>query len=149
MGASNDPGSFDTLIRQAEGALAAQLGVPASHAGMIMRIRARTRGISLGSVAREVIAPSVEPDDPNVASWTVGGRERVRLRVDCGFDVTGAHSKADSRPLCPRRRASSLFSLPTEVAMQMGAGLSDALANIHDTTSASGSSESGAWRHEV
>jgi hypothetical protein len=39
---------------------------------------------------------------------------------------------------------SSLFSLPTEVAMQIGAGLSDALANIHDTASASGSSESAA-----
>ena len=68
MGTSNDPREFDPLIRQAEGALAAQLGVPVSHAEMIMKIRARTRGISLGSIAREVIAPSVEPDDPNVAS---------------------------------------------------------------------------------
>lgn len=68
MGASNDPGPFDPLICQAEGVLAAQLGVPVSHAEMIMRIRARTRGIPLGSVAREVMAPSVEPDDPDVAA---------------------------------------------------------------------------------
>jgi len=67
MGASNDPRSFDPLIRQAEGVLAAQLGVPVPHAEMIMKIRARTRGVPLASIAREVIAPCVEPDDTDVA----------------------------------------------------------------------------------
>jgi hypothetical protein len=67
MGASTDPRSFDPLICQAKGVLAAQLGVPVPHAEMIMKIRARTLGIPLASLGLEVIAPSVEPDDPNVA----------------------------------------------------------------------------------
>ena len=65
MGASNDPRSFDPLISRAEVVLAARLGVPVPHAEMMMKIRARTRGIPLGSIAREVIAPG--PDDPDVA----------------------------------------------------------------------------------
>ena len=58
---------FDPKVHQAEGALAAGLKVPVDEAAMILRIRADGRGLPLGTVAAEVLAPLTSPGDPNIA----------------------------------------------------------------------------------
>lgn len=62
-----DPEPFDDVIHQAEGVLAARLGVSVDQAAMILLVRADCRGLSLGWVADEVLAPLSEPPDPNIA----------------------------------------------------------------------------------
>jgi len=62
-----DPELFDDVIHQAEGVLAARLGVSVEQAAMILLLRADSRGLSLGRVADEVLAPLSAPPDPNIA----------------------------------------------------------------------------------
>ncbi|GAA4748740.1 hypothetical protein [Actinomycetospora chibensis] len=59
---------FDAAVHQAEGALAAVLGVSAEHAAMILRVRADRRGLPLCCVADEVLARQMStPVDPNIS----------------------------------------------------------------------------------
>jgi hypothetical protein len=48
--------------------LAARLGVSVDQAAMILLVRAESRGLSLGWIADEVLAPQLSaPPDPNIA----------------------------------------------------------------------------------
>ena len=63
-----DPEQFDDVVHQAEGVLAARLGVSVDQAAMILLVRAESRGLSLGWIADEVLAPQLSaPPDPNIA----------------------------------------------------------------------------------
>ena len=63
-----DPEQFDDVIHQAEGVLSARLGVSVEQAAMILLVRADSRGLPLGRVADEVLAPRLPtPPDPNIA----------------------------------------------------------------------------------
>ncbi|WP_433037343.1 ANTAR domain-containing protein [Actinomycetospora sp. CA-053990] len=63
-----DPEQFDDVVHQAEGVLAARLGVSVDQAAMILLVRAESRGLSLGWIADEVLAPQLAaPSDPNIA----------------------------------------------------------------------------------
>lgn len=56
------------LVSRAEGALAGRLGVSLEQAAMILLVRADSRGLPLGRVAAEVLAPRIpDPPDPNIA----------------------------------------------------------------------------------
>ena len=60
--------SFDPVIHQAEGSLAARLKVPIDQAAMILRIRAHSLGLPLSAIAAEEIGPlKARRDDPNTA----------------------------------------------------------------------------------
>lgn len=64
---ADDRVPFDPVVHQAEGVVASQLKVPVDHAHMILRIRARDRGVPLDVVAEEVVAPLMSLQDPNIA----------------------------------------------------------------------------------
>ena len=60
---ANGPDTFDPMIHQAEGILAAHLGVSIEEAAKIIRISAKRRDIAVGFVAGELVVPLTSPDD--------------------------------------------------------------------------------------
>lgn len=64
---AREPATCNPAIHHAEGVLATRLGVPIPHAEMILRIRARSRGVTVARMADEVTAPFMYPRDPNIS----------------------------------------------------------------------------------
>lgn len=60
---ANNPDAFDPMIHQAEGVLAARLGVPIEEAARIIRISAKGRDVAVGFVAGELVVPLTNPAD--------------------------------------------------------------------------------------
>lgn len=60
---ANDRDTFDPMVHQAEGVLAAHLGVPIEEAARIIRISAKRRDVAVGFLAGELVVPLTNPDD--------------------------------------------------------------------------------------
>jgi hypothetical protein len=60
---ASDPDDYDPMVHQAEGVLAAHLGVPIEEAARILRTTAQRRDVPVGFVAGELVVPLTAPDD--------------------------------------------------------------------------------------